>query len=358
METQEIKNGTIYRHFKGGIYDKKSRAFLFYLSLVFFLWFDRLRVVVFSFLFLFVMMKVAVLRGGIGTEREISLISWQEILNHLDRNKYQVFDIKFDSPSKLIEELQHNDFDFAYIALHGAFGEDGMIQAILESLNIPYTGSGVLSSAVAMDKDLSKRILQTYDVVSPKGKLLKKTDEISWKDLEFLGKRMIVKPNQWWSSVGVSLVSNQNELDFVLSNVFEINDEALIEEALLGVEISVPIVGGVVYPTIEIQPLMWDFFDYESKYAPEWAREIIYDYPNLDLKNVVEQITKTVFSALKCKGFARVDYILVGEQPYFLEINTLPGMTANSLLPKSLISTGKTYSEILDILIEVSMSKK
>ncbi len=304
-------------------------------------------------------LRVGVIRGGISTEREVSLKTGKEIVNNLNRDKYEVFDIVIDSEREVFEKLKDLNLDFVYVALHGIFGEDGRIQSILESLGIRYSGSGVMTSAVCMDKEMTKRIVASYGVRVAKGMSLRKGESISFDTVrEKLGNRVVVKPNSGGSSIGVSFVENQAELEKALEIVFDIDKEALIEETLKGVEISVPVIDGKVYPTLKIEAVAGDYFDYESKYADGGAREFVYEFER-EIQEEIDKFASDSYYAMKCEGFSRIDFMVVnGNIPYFMEVNTLPGMTAASLLPKSTASKGYDYSETLDLLIEASMKAR
>ena len=304
-------------------------------------------------------LRVGVIRGGISTEREVSLKTGNEIVNNLNRDKYEVFDIVIDSEKEVFEKLKDLNLDFVYVALHGIFGEDGRIQSILESLGIRYSGSGVMTSAVCMDKEMTKRIVASYGVRVAKGMSLRKGESISFDTVrEKLGNRVVVKPNSGGSSIGVSFVENQAELEKALEIVFDIDKEALIEETLKGVEISVPVIDGKVYPTLKIEAVAGDYFDYESKYADGGAREFVYEFER-EIQEEIDKFASDSYYAMKCEGFSRIDFMVVnGNIPYFMEVNTLPGMTAASLLPKSTASKGYDYSETLDLLIEASMKAR
>ena len=304
-------------------------------------------------------LRVGVIRGGISTEREVSLKTGKEIVNNLNRDKYEVFDIVIDSEREVFEKLKDLNLDFVYVALHGIFGEDGRIQSILESLGIRYSGSGVMTSAVCMDKEMTKRIVASYGVRVAKGMSLRKGESISFDTVrEKLGNRVVVKPNSGGSSIGVSFVENQAELEKALEIVFDIDKEALIEETLKGVEISVPVIDGEVYHTLKIEAVAGDYFDYESKYADGGAREFVYEFER-EIQEEIDKFASDSYYAMKCEGFSRIDFMVVnGNIPYFMEVNTLPGMTAASLLPKSTASKGYDYSETLDLLIEASMKTR
>ena len=304
-------------------------------------------------------LKVGVIRGGISTEREVSLKTGSEIVSNLNRDKYEVFDIVIDSEKEVFEKLENLKLDFVYIALHGKFGEDGRIQSILESLGIKYSGSGVMTSSVCMDKEITKRVVASYGVRVAKGISVRKGENISYEEIkEKLGSRVVVKPNNGGSSIGVSFVENQKELEKGLELVFSMDKEALIEEILKGDEISVPVIDGKVYPTLKIEAVAGDYFDYESKYADGGAREFVYEFDE-DIQKEINKFAIDSYYAMKCEGFSRIDFMVVnGNKPYFMEVNTLPGMTAASLLPKSTAYKGYSYSETLDLLINASMKSE
>lgn len=304
-------------------------------------------------------LRVGVIRGGISTEREVSLKTGKEIYNNLNRDKYEVFDIILNSQDEVVEKVKELNLDFVYIALHGAFGEDGKIQAILGSLGIAYSGPGVTTSAVCMDKDMTKRIVSSYGVRVAKGISVRLGEKISYETIKKeLGNRVVVKPNRGGSSIGVSFIESEEELQKGLELVFTMDKEALIEEVLSGVEISVPVINGEVYPTLKIEAVAGDYFDYESKYADGGAREFVYEF-NKPIQDEINKFAKDSYYAMKCEGFSRIDFMVVnGNTPYFMEVNTLPGMTAASLLPKSTASKGYSYSETLDLLINSSINIK
>ena len=275
------------------------------------------------------LLKVGVIRGGVSTEREVSMNTGSEIIKNLNRDKYEVFDIVINSEREVFEKLENLDLDFIYIALHGIFGEDGRVQAILESLGIAYGGSGVMSSALCIDKELTKKIVETYGV----------------------------KPNSGGSSIGVSFVETEEEFKKALELVYTMDKTALAEEVLSGTEISVPVIDGKVFPTVKIEAVAGDYFDYESKYSEGGAREFVFEFPE-EIQNEIDKFAYDSYYAVKCEGFARVDFMVVEDKPYFMEVNTLPGMTAASLLPKSTVSKGYSYVETLDLLIEASRNIK
>ncbi len=304
------------------------------------------------------LLKVGVIRGGVSTEREVSMNTGSEIIKNLNRDKYEVFDIVINSEREVFEKLENLDLDFVYIALHGMFGEDGRIQAILESLGIAYSGPGVMSSALCMDKELTKKIVETCGVRTAKGVAIRRGEGYNFQEIKKkLGNRIIVKPNSGGSSIGVSFVEAEEEFKKALELVYTMDKTALVEEVLPGTEISVPVINGKVFPTLKIEAVAGEYFDYESKYADGGAREFVFEFPE-EIQKEIDKFAYDSYYALKCEGFARVDFMVVGDKPYFMEVNTLPGMTAASLLPKSTASKGYSYVETLDLLIEASRNIK
>ena len=304
------------------------------------------------------LLKVGVIRGGVSTEREVSMNTGSEIIKNLNRDKYEVFDIVINSEREVFEKLENLDLDFVYIALHGIFGEDGRVQAILESLGIAYGGPGVMSSALCIDKELTKKIVETYGVRTAKGVSIRIGEGYNFQEIkEKLGDRIIVKPNSGGSSIGVSFVETEEEFKKALELVYTMDKTALAEEVLSGTEISVPVIDGKVFPTVKIEAVAGDYFDYESKYSEGGAREFVFEFPE-EIQNEIDKFSYDSYYAVKCEGFARVDFMVVEDKPYFMEVNTLPGMTAASLLPKSTASKGYSYVETLDLLIEASRNIK
>ncbi|WP_064605443.1 D-alanine--D-alanine ligase [Streptobacillus moniliformis] len=298
-------------------------------------------------------MRIGVIYGGVSTERKVSINTGKEIIANLDKSKYEVVEIEISKKEDIFKVVDLN-LDFAYIALHGEFGESGDVQAILETAGIKYSGSGILSSAICMDKDITKVLAKNSGVRIINGRCIKKGENIKFSDLN-LGEKIILKPNRGGSSIGVYFATNDEELEYGLNEIFKLGEnEVLIEEMKSGIEISVPIIAGKVFPTLLIEPLKDTFFDYTSKYENGGAKEYVYFFEE-SLQNEINDFTIKAYNAVKCKGFARIDYILVDNKAYFLEVNTLPGMTKNSLLPKSTLYMGYSYSETLDLLIKESI---
>lgn len=297
-------------------------------------------------------MRICIIYAGISTEREISIKTAEQIMKSLDKDKYDICELKIDKTEDIFK-IKDMNVDLAFIALHGKFGEDGRVQAILEAMNIRYTGPGVLASGICMDKDIAKRVLSTYGIRTAKWWTIRKGEEFTYpKEYE----KLIVKPNSGGSSIGVHFISNQQELDEALKDIFTMDDEAIMEEVIEGDEVSVPIIDGVAYPPIKIEALKGTYFDYTSKYSDGGAREYVTKFSD-NLEKELKEFTEKTYYAAKCKGYSRVDFLVRDDKAYFMEVNTLPGMTATSLLPKSLASVGIGYRETLELLIKASLGE-
>lgn len=297
-------------------------------------------------------MRICIIYAGISTEREISIKTAEQIMKSLDKDKYDICELKIDKTEDIFK-IKDMNVDLAFIALHGKFGEDGRVQAILEAMNIRYTGPGVLASGICMDKDIAKRVLSTYGIRTAKWWAIRKGEEFTYpKEYE----KLIVKPNSGGSSIGVHFISNQQELDEALKDIFTMDDEAIMEEVIEGDEVSVPIIDGVAYPPIKIEALKGTYFDYTSKYSDGGAREYVTKFSD-NLEKELKEFTEKAYYAAKCKGYSRVDFLVRDDKAYFMEVNTLPGMTATSLLPKSLASVGIGYRETLELLIKASLGE-
>ncbi|EYE87974.1 D-alanine--D-alanine ligase [Fervidicella metallireducens AeB] len=299
-------------------------------------------------------MKVGVIMGGISAEREVSLNTGKEMVKALDKNKYEVIPIVINTKEDLLEKAK--DIDIALLALHGKFGEDGTVQGVLETMGIPYTGCGVLSSALCMDKDMTKRILRFGGINTADWIIVKDKDKINYECIEKLGYPLVVKPNSGGSSVATSIVNSREELETAVIEALKFDNEVMVEDYIKGDEITCPVLNGVMLPILAIKPKS-NFFDYNSKYSDAGAEEYVVELDK-DLHKQIEQMAVNCFKLLKCKVYARVDFILKDGEPYLLEINTLPGMTRNSLFPKSAKAAGIEFSQLLDMIIEYSLNEK
>lgn len=299
-------------------------------------------------------MKVGVIMGGTSSEKQVSIMTGKEMVAQLDKQKYDVVAITLDDNKEVIDKVR--DIDVALLALHGKFGEDGTIQGVLETLGIPYTGSGLLASSLCMDKNMTKKILRYEGVATPNWLHFVKGEELPLQDIELMGYPLVVKPNADGSSVGVHIVHDRSALLAAVTDVFKSNNEIIIEEYLIGDEITCGILNEELLPVLSIKHTAV-FFDYKAKYDDASTIE----EPVELLPAIHERVAKAAmisYKALKCSVYARVDMLVKDGVPYVLEVNTLPGMTPNSLLPKSALAAGISYSALLDSIIESSLQIK
>ncbi len=317
-------------------------------------------------------LKVAVLTGGPSKEHEVSIKSAENVLAHLDQEKYETKRILIGKKGEWpIEPNQlKKEADVAFIAMHGPYGEDGTIQIILESEKIPYTGSGIGASALGMNKFLSLRLFKEAGLNIPKTFLIAKNE---WQNeeskvLDFIrhhiGFPAVLKPNSDGSSFGVAFAHSFEEALFNLNNIFALSKEAIIQPYISGRELTCGVFDHgwrgseiALLPT-EIIPKKNYFFDYESKYVPDGASEIT--PPNLP-QAFTSELRKVAIAAHRlagARGFSRTDMILDKDGRIFiLEINTIPGLTTESLFPKAAFASGVQFSKILDKIIESAFGR-
>ena len=293
--------------------------------------------------------------GGLSPERKVSLTSGQEIFNALKSKGLNATLVDVDH--NIGASLAERKIDLAWIALHGTFGEDGTIQGILEYLKIPYTGSGVLGSAVAYNKVVSKEIFMERGIPTALYQVIHAEDRNRvMPQLEF---PVVVKPSDQGSSIGVSIVRSESKWETALDLAFDVSEEVLIEKYIAGKLLAVGMNGPQPMPIVEVVPKS-GFYDYEAKYT---AGKTDYVCPAELTPEAVDRCNDTavrVFKALKGRGFPRVDLILdENGTPYVLEMNTIPGMTPTSLLPMAARKAGLEFDElVIEILKRAQLDYK
>lgn len=297
-------------------------------------------------------MKIAVIMGGVSSEREISLNSGNEVFNNLDRSKYEVSKVVINSTEDVFTKIS-NDIDFAFIALHGKFGEDGYIQSILEAKNIPYSGCGPLSSGICMDKNITKKILKHSNLPTAEWIVTNSIYKINYDKIDSFGYPVFIKPNSGGSSVATFCVRSKEEVKNAVKKVLEVDEYAIIEKYISGGEYTSFVLNGEVYPTISIKANS-DFFDYTSKYNDNGAIEEVV-YLEDKLQKEINRISEICWRIFYCKAYVRIDMIIHDGVPYVLELNTLPGLTKTSLIPRSAAAKGLNFSDLLDKIIEYSL---
>ncbi|KPA10198.1 D-alanine-D-alanine ligase [Candidatus Magnetomorum sp. HK-1] len=304
---------------------------------------------------------LALLSGGISSERDVSIKSGNEVYKALDKEKYDI--IRYDPKTDIAKIVaDHSIIDIALIIMHGPYGEDGTIQGLLDLLGIPYQGSGVLASAVAMDKLISKKLYEKEGLTVPPYVLIDHNDFQHAKDsVRHLGLPVILKPVKGGSSIGMDIVYSESELSVALENAFQYDRQVILESYIQGTEVTCGILGNndlTPLPLIEIVPNQgYRFFDYEAKYKPGATQEICPARIDADLTQKSQECAIKAHQALGCWGCSRTDMIINNGDIYILETNTIPGMTPTSLLPQAAQASGLNFSQLLDRLIELGMQK-
>ena len=299
--------------------------------------------------------KVAVLFGGDSAEREVSLKSGVAVANGLTKAGFNVQAI--DTHGFDLHQLVEQGFDRVFIALHGRGGEDGCIQGALEYLNVPYTGSGVLGSSLSMDKIRSKQVFKALGLPTAKFSVVEHkdfNDNTSANVLAELGNKVMVKPANEGSSIGMAIANNAKELDAALNIAFEYDNEILVEAWLGGSEFTVAILGDDALPVIQmITPN--EFYDYQAKYQSSTTE---YHCPcNLDKETEakIQNLALKAFNATGAKGWGRVDLMQDAEGNFnLLEVNTVPGMTESSLVPKAAKVAGFDFEQLVSRILQLS----
>jgi D-alanine-D-alanine ligase len=303
-------------------------------------------------------MKVTVLYGGTSAEREVSLSSGKGIMNALKATGHKVIGIDVNEDN--ISQIFSLNTDIVFIGLHGRFGEDGKIQAILDTLNIPYVGSGVLASALAIDKEKSKVFFQHAGIRTAKDLTIQKrtyNEETFAHQLEF---PLVVKPNREGSTIGLTIAKNEMELKEGIKLALNHDDVVMIEEFVEGKEVTVAVLGNQgeekALPVVEIIPKN-EIYDYEAKYAPGGSEHIVPARLNEKTTETLLLNAVKAHQVLNCNIYSRVDFIVPtdGSEPVILEVNTLPGMTPTSLFPDAAKAVGMSYENMIERLIQLSL---
>ncbi|MFP4284177.1 MAG: D-alanine--D-alanine ligase [Desulfovermiculus sp.] len=298
-------------------------------------------------------MHILLIAGGWSNEREVSLNGSQAIGAALKRLGHQV---SFLDPSTQYHQLAKMAVkaDFAFINLHGCPGEDGLIQALLDRLGCPYQGSGPSGSLLALNKAAAKELFVDCNILTPAWEFLPQPPDENWScRLRF---PLFVKPNNGGSSLDVSQVNTPEDLPASLSPVFARGGEVILEESVPGMEITCAVLGTDPLPPILIQPAdQSGFFDYYSKYTPQAAQEICPAPISWKLTSRIQELALSAHQKLGLSGYSRADFMVAEDQPYLLEVNTLPGMTGTSLFPQAAQADGLAFDQLIARLIELGM---
>ncbi|MFQ3610491.1 MAG: UDP-N-acetylmuramate--L-alanine ligase [Fimbriimonadales bacterium] len=309
-------------------------------------------------------LRIAVLMGGDSPERDVSLLSGHRVMQVLNPDRYDVIAV---DPALVkgkegvwgLQDLLLNPRpDLALIVLHGRHGEDGAVQGLLELLGIPYTGSGVLASALAMNKNASKIVLMEAGITVPKGLLVHDNELETLERIQaHLRLPLIVKPNQGGSTLGTTRVWEWNQLERAVRKALGFDSSVLVEELITGTEVSVPVLGTrqpEALPPVEIVPRS-GYYDFHAKYVPGETEEIVPARLQPEVLSHIQDVAVTAHLALGCRGMSRVDMIVQENTPFVLEVNTIPGLTPTSLLPRSAEAAGIHFEQLINRLIEEAL---
>lgn len=304
---------------------------------------------------------VVLLAGGTSGEREISKASGDGAYGALSEAGFKI--TRLDPADKDdLKQLISEDYDVAFLALHGKGGEDGTIQGMLQLLGIPHTGSGVLASATAMDKAKSKVFYDKAGIPIIPGVDLTAGDDIDLDAIKnIVGIPCVIKPATEGSSLGLRIVQDESDLRDAIDYVFTVDDKIVIEKFVKGTETTVAVLGNddpEALPVIEIVPLAADTYDFESKYAPGGCKHICPARLDDDTTQKLQELAKKAHNALGCRGVSRTDFIVDDEgNPWILETNTIPGMTPTSLLPDTAGVAGYSFPELCTKLVEFALEQ-
>jgi len=303
--------------------------------------------------------RICLLFGGCSSEREISISSADAVYEALNKDKYEIlrYDAR-DDLQKFINDIFAKKFDLVFPILHGPFGEDGKLQGMLDILDMPYIFSKTLASALAMDKHKSKLIARNIGLQIVPDIVLKQSDNYSIKEIvDILSLPIVVKPNEMGSSIGMTIVKDQEKLAEGIKKGFKYDSIIILEKFIKGRELTVAVFGNnppTALPVVEIVPKISKWFDYKAKYEVGGSDEICPAKIPDDIRKRTQELSIKIFKAIGCKDLVRVDFIwdTKNNKLYFLELNTIPGMTKISLVPKAVKAAGMEFGEFLDKLIK------
>lgn len=324
-------------------------------------------------------LNIAIMAGGNSSEEEISLKGAAQIAKWLDPNKYKAFPIILKGNSMTLKHSEHGDipvswdtfsakigndkllFDCALVVIHGTPGENGLLQGYFEMMNIPYTTGGVLNSALTFCKDTSKRMLDGINIHLAKDLRVHKGEAVSPQDVaKNIGLPLFIKPNESGSSYGITKVKQAKEIISALEKSFTEDPVALIEEFIPGMELTCGLVKtrskSLVFPVTEIVPKN-EYFDYGAKYENEVEEITPARIPD-DLADYIQSVSSEIYDRLNCRGIVRIDYIFGNKKLYFLEVNTVPGMSETSIVPQQVAAMGLTMNDVFGMVIDDAIARQ
>lgn len=299
--------------------------------------------------------RIGVLLGGLSAEREISLRTGQAALSALQRIGYQA--VAIDVDENLPAQLRQERIDVAFICLHGRFGEDGRVQGLLEMLQIPYTGSGVLASSLIIDKVATKKMLLYHELPTPGFEVLTHGDSVDELLQRCRHLPLVVKPSREGSTIGITIARSQEALRHGLDTAATLDRTVLVEEFIEGAELTVSVLNGQALPIIQIVPKS-GFYDFHAKYTAGQTEYLLPAPMDAALYAQIQRVSEDICQKLDCRGAARVDFMLREREFYCLEVNTIPGMTETSLLPKAAAEAGIDFDQLVEqILLDADLDK-
>ena len=301
--------------------------------------------------------KVGVLMGGVSREREISLKTGTAMGSALKRLGYDV--VTIDVGENALEQISKSGINVAVLALHGKFGEDGCMQGLLEMMRIPYTGAGVLGSSVGMDKAVCNRVVRQLGIPVPDEMVFVagEDDAVRFADNLIIDFPVVVKPSREGSTINITIVKQPKDLSTALTVAAKSDSKVLVEQYIKGKELTVGVLNGKALPVLEIAPKD-GFYDFEHKYTGGMTEYIVPARIDKDVAGQLQNWSEQVFRSIECSGAARVDYILREDnKPYFLEINTIPGMTELSLVPKAAKHIGMSFDDVTEQILDSASLK-
>jgi len=297
-------------------------------------------------------LKIALVYGGLSSERDISIKSGLAVKKSLERLGVQFKEFDPIQPEDFVREILSYHPDVVFNALHGKIGEDGTIQGFFELVGFRYTGSPVKASAIAMDKSLTKEIVKNLHIPTPEWTVVTENKNLKWEMFP-----SVVKPNSEGSSIGVQIVNNREELTEAVKNALKYDKSVMIERYIPGRELTVSVLNGEPLEPIEIV-VKNGFYDYHNKYFSNSTRYVVSPDITAEAKEKLQKYSVSIYNRLGCKGAARVDFILKENTPYFLEINTIPGLTDHSLLPKAAKAAGLDFDQLIVEIIKGALNEK
>lgn len=299
--------------------------------------------------------KIGVLMGGLSAEREVSFKTGEATLKALQQLGYKA--VAIDAGHDLAEQLQSQQIDVAFIALHGRFGEDGRVQGLLEMMQVPYTGSGVMASSMTIDKITTKKLLLYHELPTPGFDFVRPDDDPAALYERCQHLPLVVKPSREGSTIGITIAHKRDELKEGIEAAAKLDGTVLVEEFIEGAELTVSVVNGKALPIIQIVPKS-GFYDYQAKYLSGDTEYLLPAPIDAVSYQRIQEAAEKAYAVFGCRGAARVDFMYREREFYCIELNTIPGMTQTSLLPKAAKAAGMDFTELIEtMLLDAGLDK-